>query len=69
MSLTGCFFANDISDWSLTRAEILAVLYAVRYFQGLNIFMQWLLLWLANTFSIGHEQFSMFVHLNLLRTH
>jgi hypothetical protein len=40
MSLTGCFFANDISDWSLTRAEMLAVLYAVRYFQGLNISLQ-----------------------------
>lgn len=29
MTMTGCFFANDPVDWSLTSGEIFAVLYAV----------------------------------------
>jgi drug/metabolite transporter (DMT)-like permease len=30
MSLTGCFFANGPSDWTLTRTEIACVLFSVR---------------------------------------
>lgn len=29
MALTGLFGANDVSDWMLTRPELLSVLYAV----------------------------------------
>jgi hypothetical protein len=30
MALTGCFFANEPSDWILSSSEIFAVLFAVR---------------------------------------
>ncbi|CAK9215633.1 unnamed protein product [Sphagnum troendelagicum] len=42
MSLTGCFFANGPSDWTLTRTEIACVLFSGIVASALNY---WLLTW------------------------